>query len=118
MPPRARARAGGRPRPPAADAAFRAIADPTRRAILLDLGAAGELTAGDIADRFVISRPAVSKHLAVLRRAGLVHERRAGRERRYALDHAPLREVGAYLAALDAFWAGRLEELGRALDDA
>ena len=98
------------------DLVFRALADPTRRD-LLRLLARGEHSAGALARHFAVSRPAVSKHLAVLRRAKLVRERREGRERHYTLDHPPLREAAAYLERLEAFWQERLGRLGRHLDE-
>jgi DNA-binding transcriptional ArsR family regulator len=115
MPPALRARPPHKARPATADLAFRALADPRRRSILLHL-AEHELSAGEVAARFDISRPAVSKHLGVLKRAGLVRERREGREHYYALDHAPLAEVLAWLNALDRFWAEGLQRLGEQLD--
>lgn len=82
--------------------AFAAIADPTRRSILELLRDRDGLNAGEIASRFPkISRPAVSKHLGVLRRARLVQARRRGREQRYDLDPRPLAEV--YREWLDGF---------------
>jgi DNA-binding transcriptional ArsR family regulator len=72
----------------------------------------GEQSAGALAARFAISRPAVSKHLAVLRRAGLVHERQEGREHLYALRPEPLRDIVAWLDAMDRFWAERMDALG------
>jgi len=86
--------------------AFGAIADPTRRAIL-DLLRAGELTAGKLADNFPVSRPAVSKHMRVLRHAGLIRERREAQSRYYALDPERLAEVDAWLAPFRVFWAAR-----------
>jgi len=90
--------------------AFGAIADPTRRAIL-DLLRAGELTAGKLADNFPVSRPAVSKHMRVLRHAGLIRERREAQSRYYALDPERLAEVDAWLAPFRVFWAARLQDL-------
>src|SRR5579859_4510115 len=78
------------------DAAFSALADPTRRAVL-DLLRAGTRPAGDIARAFTVSRPAISKHLSILRRAHLVEERREGRHRLYQLNPEPLREVDTWL---------------------
>ncbi len=89
------------------DAAARAIAEPRRREILT-LVADGELSAGEIASNFDVSRPAVSQHLAVLREAGLVTERRDGTRRLYRArpeGMAGLREF------LDRFWTDRLERL-------
>jgi DNA-binding transcriptional ArsR family regulator len=84
-----------------------AIADPIRRRVL-ELVRDDELPAGEIAAHFPVSRPAVSRHLRVLREAGLVQERRAGRERLYLADPGPLAELRAWL---DGYWAGRLAAL-------
>lgn len=86
---------------------FGALADPTRRAVLAALQES-EAPVHDIAARFDISRPGVSKHLAVLRQAGLVRERRRGRENVYAIDRDALADARAWLAA---FWKGRLAAL-------
>jgi len=72
------------------------LADPVRRAIVERL-ADGEVGAGEIADAFPISRPAISRHLRVLREAGLVTSRVAGQHRIYALDRRPLAELDAWL---------------------
>ena len=93
-----------------ADAAFRALADPTRRAVL-ELLRSGSLTAGEIAKGFPVSRPAISKHLGLLRRAHLVHQRRQGRERFYQLNPAPLEAVAAWLDRYRLFWQGSLTSL-------
>ena len=84
-----------------------AIADPIRRRVL-ELVRDEELPAGAIASNFPVSRPAVSRHLRVLREAGLVQERRSGRERLYRADPAPLAELRSWL---DGYWAGRLQAL-------
>lgn len=81
----------------AAADAFRAVADPTRRA-MLDLLTNGERTAGELADPFDMTRPAVSQHLRVLQDAGLIRGRQDGRLRRYRLNPRPLREVCAWVA--------------------
>ena len=93
-------------------AVFAAIADPTRRAIL-DALRGGERSAGEIAALFPVSRPAVSKHLRVLRRARLVGERKVAQSRLYSLDAAPLREVDQWLAFYRVFWTARLQDLKR-----
>jgi len=92
------------------DAAFGALADPTRRAVL-DLLRRETLPAGRIARAFAISRPAVSKHLRLLRRARLVREHRAGRNRIYELNPAPLRAVDSWLSRYRAFWETGLSNL-------
>ena len=94
---------------------FQAIADPTRRAILKRL-AAGQVPAGKLAEAFPISRPAVSKHLRVLRQTTLVHEERRGRQRLYRLNAKPLREVDHWLEPYRIFWAKNLESLKRHLE--
>jgi DNA-binding transcriptional ArsR family regulator len=89
---------------------FSAIADPTRRAILDSLRA-GERSAGAIAGDYRVSRPAISKHLRVLREAGLVHERRESRLRLYSIRPAPLREVDHWIDGYRMLWAARLQDL-------
>ena len=75
---------------------------------MLELVRDRELAAGEIAGEFEISRPAISRHLRVLREAGLVNERRDGRLRLYRADPKPLAELRSWL---DAYWAGRLAAL-------
>ena len=77
-----------------------AIADPVRREIL-ELLQAGAEPAGEIASRFTISRPAVSRHLRVLREAGLVRDELVGRRRLYRIDPTPLREIAGWIAQFD-----------------
>jgi DNA-binding transcriptional ArsR family regulator len=90
--------------------ALAALADPTRRE-LLALLAGGERAAGDLAGRFPVSRPAISRHLRVLREAGLVRSRTRGRQRLYALDPLPLRELDDWLEPYRDLWAQRLDAL-------
>jgi DNA-binding transcriptional ArsR family regulator len=85
------------------DAAFAALADPTRRAVL-DLLRRGSLPAGRIAKSFPVSRPAISKHLGLLRRARLVRDERQGRNRFYRLNPAPLKAVDTWLNQYRVFW--------------
>lgn len=94
----------------APEAAFAALADPTRRAVL-DLLRQGSLPAGRIARAFPVSRPAISKHLRVLRRARLVHERREGRRRMYKLNPGPLLAVDNWLSHYRVFWEANLASL-------
>lgn len=89
---------------------FGALADPTRRAVL-DLLRQGSLPAGRIAAAFPVSRPAVSKHLRLLRRARLVEESRHGRNRVYRLNPGPLRVVDTWLNDYRSFWQGSLANL-------
>ena len=92
------------------DAIFGALADPTRRAVL-DLLRSGSLPAGQIAQAFPISRPAISKHLRLLRRAHLVNEVRRSRHRLYSLNPAPLKTVDGWLNQYRVFWEKSLTSL-------
>src|ERR1700730_8832796 len=92
------------------EVAFRALAAPTRRAVL-DLLRQGSLPAGRIAQAFPVSRPAISKHLRLLRRAHLVQERREGRHRLYQLNPAPLKAVDSWLEQYRVFWQASLASL-------
>jgi len=107
MAPRRRQR---RARSVAGGAVYRAVADPTRRAILDDL-VTGPLTVNEIAGRFTVSRPAISKHLRLLRRARLVRQQRDGRRRVYHLEPAPLRAIDQWLERYRLFWSARLLDL-------
>jgi DNA-binding transcriptional ArsR family regulator len=92
------------------EATFQALADPTRRAVL-DLLRRGRQPAGEIAGAFPISRPAISKHLRLLRRAHLVEEHREGRHRVYQLNPEPLRAVDSWLDNYRRFWTMNLTSL-------
>jgi DNA-binding transcriptional ArsR family regulator len=92
------------------EAAFQALADPTRRAVL-DLLRQGSQPAGQIAQAFPVSRPAISRHLRLLRRAHLVQERREGRYRFYQLNPEPLKTVDSWLERYRAFWQSNLASL-------
>ncbi len=89
---------------------FAALADPTRRAILARLSL-GELSVTELAEPFEMSMPAVSKHLKVLERAGLIARSREAQWRRCRLDAAPLREVSDWLEGYRSFWEQSLERL-------
>jgi DNA-binding transcriptional ArsR family regulator len=91
--------------------ALEALADPTRRTIV-ELLAEQELSAGELAARFETSRPAVSRHLRVLREQGLVQARLEGRRRVYSLDPEPLEELDEWLSRYRGFWTNRLDALG------
>jgi DNA-binding transcriptional ArsR family regulator len=95
---------------------YRAIADPTRRAIL-DRLRNGPVHVNALAADFKQSRPAVSKHLRVLRTAHLVAERRNGRERHYFLEPAPLRDIDCWLEEYRVFWKASLNNLKRHLEE-
>ena len=90
--------------------ALAVLADPVRRE-LVDLLTRGELSAGELAARFAVSRPAISRHLRVLREAGLVRSRTEGRRRLYMLDPRPLRDLDAWLEPYRDLWAQRLDAL-------
>ena len=92
------------------EATFQALSDPTRRAVL-DLLRRGSQPAGQIADAFPVSRPAISKHLRLLRRAHLVHEHREGRNRIYRLNPEPLRAVDSWIEQYRVFWTANLNSL-------
>ena len=95
---------------------FVALADPTRRHIIETL-AGGEHAFGDLADRFEISRPAVSQHLKVLRDAGLVSVRKDAQRRIYRLNSEGLGEVESWLEKVRTFWNDRLDTLERVLHE-
>ena len=106
------------PRPRASADPFLAVADPTRRAIL-DRLRDGEAPVADIAAGFAMSRPAISKHLRVLRDARLVRERRGGddgRQRVYQLTPGPLRDVARWAEGYQRFWTANLASLKRHLE--
>ena len=92
------------------EATFQALADPTRRAVL-DLLRGGAQPAGQIAEAFPISRPAISKHLRQLRKARLVVEHRSGRHRLYRLNAEPLKAVDQWLHQYRNFWQANLSSL-------
>ena len=99
-----------------ADDVFAALASPPRREVLrllLD----GPRTVNDIASHFDMRRPSVSEHLRVLRDAGLVTERKAGRERRYQLEPDPLMDLREWLNPYEQFWRERLTALRSVLED-
>lgn len=101
---------------PVNDDVFAALANPARREVLrllLD----GPMAAGDLAERFTMARPSLSEHLRVLREAGLVSERRQGRNRVYTLDAAPLEEVSTWLTPYERFWRTKLSNLRDLLDE-
>ncbi|MGZ6728109.1 MAG: ArsR/SmtB family transcription factor [Gaiellaceae bacterium] len=95
--------------------ALEALADPTRRTIV-ELLAERELSAGELAASFETSRPAVSRHLRVLREQDLVQARVEGRRRLYSLDPEPLAELDEWLSHYRKFWTNRLDALGVELE--
>ena len=94
---------------------FAALADPTR-AKIIEVLAIRDLSAGEIAARFPVSRPAVSRHLSVLRKARLVNSRGDAQRRVYSLNPAGLDEVDQWVAHCRDLWHKRLNALGRHLD--
>lgn len=100
----------------AEDAVFSALANPVRRR-LLELLIDGPRTAGSLATEFDLSRPAVSEHLQVLRKAALVREEPSGRERHYHLAGERLAEVGAWLHPFERYWRDRLHALSDVLEE-
>jgi len=98
------------------DLVFRAISDPTRREILSILRA-DQQTVGSIAHNFRMSRPAISKHLRVLRSAGLVETRRYGTKTRCTLNARPLEAVNAWLRDYESFWKQSLQSLKKHLEE-
>lgn len=95
---------------------FQAIADPTRRKVLELLGDE-ELPLNAISGHFDMSRTAVSKHLRILADAGLVRDRKVGRETRYRLDADPLRELQRWLTYYERFWENKLAALKRYVEE-
>jgi DNA-binding transcriptional ArsR family regulator len=95
---------------------FRALADPTRRAIFERL-TRGEAPVKELTARFDVSQPAVSQHLAALRRAGLVSERREGRHAYYRVAPAGLRPLVDWIEHYQAFWLDRLNRMKALLEE-
>jgi DNA-binding transcriptional ArsR family regulator len=98
------------------DATFAALADPTRRAILARL-ASGEASVTELAQPFRMSQPAISKHLKVLERAGLVSRGRAAQRRPRRLVARPLAEANRWLERYREFWEGNFRQLDAVLDE-
>jgi DNA-binding transcriptional ArsR family regulator len=98
------------------DEIFRALADPTRRAVFERL-CRGEMAVGELTERFDVSQPAISQHLRVLRGAGLVVERRAGRNVYYRVEEKGLRPLVDWLAHYQSFWNDRLAKLRKLTED-
>jgi DNA-binding transcriptional ArsR family regulator len=102
-------------RPAASGDIFQAIADPTRRA-LLDRLRDGEQPVKQLAEPFEMSLPAISQHLQILCEAGLVTQRRAGRQRLYQLNPEPLKQVSEWVSHYKQFWQQKLDALGEYLE--
>jgi DNA-binding transcriptional ArsR family regulator len=97
--------------PDTLDNTFAALADPTRRAILARLATSGEATVNELAEPFEMTLPAVSKHLKVLERAGLISRGRVAQSRPCRLEAAPLREVADWVEHYRRFWEQSFDRL-------
>ena len=97
--------------PNAHDVLFRTLADPTRRALFERLCREGEQTVGALTAQSGVSQPAVSKHLGVLRRAGLVCDRHAGRQTHYSAQPAALTPLIDWTGQMASFWQSRFDDL-------
>jgi DNA-binding transcriptional ArsR family regulator len=93
------------------DVLFKALADPTRRAIFEQLARGGEQTVHALTARAGVSQPMVSKHLALLKRAKLVHHRRDGRETHYSAQPKALAPLVDWMSQYGAFWRDRFDQL-------
>ena len=97
--------------PATAPELFTALADPTRRAIFERLSRAGELTVRALTEPSGVSQPAVSKHLGVLKQAGLVHDRKDGRQTHYSARPQALKPLADWMTLHGAFWRDRFDRL-------
>lgn len=93
------------------DVLFRALADPTRRAIFERLCRDGDLTVGALTTHAGVSQPAVSKHLSILKQAGLVHDRHEGRLTHYSAQPAALSPLTDWTKQMTGFWERRFDDL-------
>jgi DNA-binding transcriptional ArsR family regulator len=98
------------------DSAFSALADPTRRAILARL-ASGDASVTQLTEPFAMSQPAISRHLKVLERAGLISRGRDAQKRPCRLEARPLAEAAGWLEDYRRFWEGRFQRLDALLDE-
>ena len=96
---------------------YSAVADPTRRELLHLLAEADELPLHEMTARFEAGRTAISKHLGVLKEAGLVEDRRVGRETRYRLNAEPLHEIQEWVSFYAGFWTRRMVRLTKLLEE-
>jgi len=106
----------GQTTPDRLGATFAALADPTRRAILARL-ASGEASVTELAEPFAMSQPAISKHLKVLERAGLISRGRDAQRRPRRLEAVPLAEATQWLEGYRRFWEGSFQRLDALLDE-
>lgn len=101
---------------PSLDAVFSSLVHPTRRVIVERLSK-GDLTVGELAEPFAISRPAISRHLDVLERAGLVERIAEGRQNRCRLSGAPMADAAKWLMSYARFWSARFDALEKFFQD-
>lgn len=96
---------------------YEAVADPTRRKLLRLLADAEELPLYKLTAQFEMGRTAVSKHLTTLKEAGLVKDRKVGRETRYRINAAPLKEIKDWVSFYEKFWTERVTHLKKMLEE-
>ena len=96
---------------------FHAIADPTRRRLIHLLAEEEEKPLHELTSQFSMGRTAVSKHLTILKEAGLVHERKVGRETRFRLNPSPLREIEDWVAFYSKFWSANMLRLSQLVEE-
>jgi len=96
---------------------FTAIADPTRRQLVRLLADAEEIPLYELTSQFPMGRTAVSKHLTILKEAGLVHDRKVGRETRFKLNAAPLKEVQDWVAFYSEYWSMNMLRLNKLFEE-
>ncbi|WP_375790311.1 ArsR/SmtB family transcription factor [Paenibacillus agricola] len=96
---------------------FDAIADPTRRRLIRLLAEAEEIPLHELTAQFQMGRTAVSKHLSILKEAGLVLDRKVGKETRFRLNDAPLREIHNWLTFYNKFWNTNMLRLNQLLEE-
>lgn len=96
---------------------FGAIADPTRRRLISLLAEAEEIPLHELTAKFQMGRTAVSKHLTVLKEAGLVHDRKVGRETRFRLNASPLKEIQDWVTYYNKFWSSSMLRLNQLLEE-
>ncbi|MGO4544614.1 ArsR/SmtB family transcription factor [Paenibacillus sp. 2TAB23] len=96
---------------------FDAIADPTRRRLISLLAEADELPLHELTAQFQMGRTAVSKHLTILKEAGLVLDRKIGRETKFRLNATPLKEINDWVAFYSKFWSMNMKRLNQLLEE-
>ncbi|RXZ77804.1 transcriptional regulator [Paenibacillaceae bacterium] len=96
---------------------FASIADPTRRRLIRLLAEAEELPLHELTSKFPMGRTAVSKHLTILKEAGLVLDRKVGRETRFRLNAAPLKEIQDWVAFYSKYWSMNMLRLNQLLEE-